>query len=228
VTLELASDAFLSGYRRARLGRGVSEDIAKLVPDLQNLGLERLPFAVEGAAMALEAMDEERSNRDPTTRSLVDTFRSVVPDPWDPFVDLGVGCGLARRAAPLPEHATILDGYGFCVTLFGIASMQPEGEGESPFHRGVGRAVWFRTGGHAQASAALVARLGGLDEHWRGLGTACVFAGDPRNHASLLRDLAEGSMASVRDGAAEALRRWDSLGSLVPERVTRAFDLLSA
>ena len=56
MTLALASDAFLEGYRLARLEEDVL-DPEQLIGKLLALEHERTPFAFEGAGMALEVRD---------------------------------------------------------------------------------------------------------------------------------------------------------------------------
>ena len=79
--------------------------------------------------------------------------------------------------------------------------------------------MWFATGGDARACARAITNAtyaGGL---WRGVGTACAFAGDPRNQAAHLPGLALEFADDVRAGAEGALTLWRSLGDDPPERV---------
>lgn len=197
-------------------------DAGALFEGLLSLGRERAPFAVEGAAMALEARDAE------TGAEGIPALLIVVDDVWIPFVELGVGCSLARRSEPPPERAGSLDGYGFHVGLFaGGFAAAPRDVGER-FFRGLGRATWFSTGGDAHRSVTVVSRLGAHAELWRGLATACVFAGDPKGHAAALREVGSEWEASLRAGASEAMRIWCSLAPSPPARVERAVADLAA
>lgn len=231
MTLRGASAAFLEGYRLARCAP--PDDVEGLVARVCGLGGERVPFAVEGAAMALEGGDDPPELSDGAIRG-VERLSSAAPSSWAPFIALGRGCALARVGAEAPDDPWVLDGYGFHTALFGPAPVRRAGGVGPRYYRGVGRALWFRTDGDARASVALAARVGGgddggqVDELWTGLATACTFAGDPRGHAGALCALGAARSVALRVGAEEALRLWRTFAVEAPSRVLDAVEAFRA
>lgn len=213
MSLATASAAFLEGYRLARVHQE-AQCAAGLLPALLDLGHQCTPFAFEGAGMALRVQDE----RQPEADRVAEMFDFVSPE-WHPFLMLGVGCALARIGRPAPDHPVALDGYGFQLGLTGGASTSRLATTGPRMERGLGRAMWFTTGGDAPACAALLRRGLHPEERWRGVGTACAFAGDPKGHAPELARLGRGFESDLRIGAGEALRLWRSLGVEPPSRV---------
>ena len=213
MSLATASAAFLEGYR---LARAPQEPLCAptLVQALFDLGHQRTPFAFEGAGMALRVRDQHQPDKDGVAEML-----DFVSPEWHPFLMLGVGCALARLGQPAPEHPVALDGYGFQLGLTAGASTASLTSGRPRMERGLGRAMWFSTGGDAVACVALLRRGHHPEERWRGVGTACAFAGDPKRHAAELAKLGTGFESDLRLGAAEARRLWRSLGVEPPSRV---------
>ncbi|HSH75321.1 MAG TPA: DUF1702 family protein, partial [Longimicrobiales bacterium] len=202
MTLREASSAFLKGYEMARRD-GDSADPAALLDGLAGLRSSIRPFAFEGAAMALAMMDAEGAGE--RCGALIERSDPV----WHTFLKLGIGCAWARLGREAPTDPLVLDGYGFQLGLrdgvWGIEgrSMDP------PAERGRGRALWFVTGGDGSACAAAISRAAGhRGELWRGVGTACAFAGDPRGHAARLSGLANGLARHVRRGVEQGLQLW--------------------
>lgn len=213
MSLATASAAFLEGYRLARVHQEAPRAPA-LLQALLDLGHHRTPFAFEGAGMALRVRDE----REPEADRVAEMFDFVSRE-WHPFLMLGVGCALARIGRPAPDDPVALDGYGFQLGLITGASTPRVATTGPRMERGLGRAMWFTTGGDAVACAALLRRGLNLEERWRGVGTACAFAGDPKGHAPELARLGTGFESDLRLGAAEALRLWQSLRAEPPSRV---------
>lgn len=217
MTLRLASAAFLEGYA---LGRRQEDpaDSAALLEELAGLDLAKRPFAFEGAAMAWEMSDaDDRGDR---AQRLLD---GSGPE-WRTFVLLGVGCARARLDEGTPTDPLVLDGYGFQTVLrdgvvgLDMPTLGPHAE------RGRGRALWFVTGGDAPACAGAIGRVGGAtDELWRGVATACAFAGDPRAQAGDLTGLAGEQSGAVRAGVEQGVGLWRSLGE-VPARTAAVAD----
>lgn len=222
MTLTVASEAFLEGYRLARLQEDVL-DAEGLVGEIRGLGSARIPFAFEGVGMALQARDRGLGEE----RRMPAMFE-VTSGEWHIFLKLGIGCALARLGAPLPDDAAELDGYGFQLGLFGGGRAYPAQDRGARYARGLGRATWFSTGGDGPASAAVLSRSDEPAERWRGVGTACAFAGDPKGHARALIKLAGPHALEVRTGATEALRIWSSLTVVAPARVVSVVDTLRA
>lgn len=212
MSLALAQAAFLEGYRLA-LADESPETAHALLGQLYELGQLRTPFACEGAAMAWRLRDERQPRR--RVESL---FESASPI-WHPFLGLGVGCALAKLGQRLPDEPAELDGYGFYTSLFGGVSGVPAELTVPRVERGRGRAFWFRTGGDAAACARLTLSGPYREERWRGVATACAFAGDPRGQAGRLPALAGAFACHLGAGAEEALRLWRSIGGNPPDRV---------
>ena len=212
---QVATAAFLEGYRLARLGE-LHPAPGALIELLTARGLERAPFAFEGAAMAWRLRDA----RDVGPSRVEALLRTAGPE-WHPFVRLGVGCALARLGLAAPEDPTVQDGYGFQLGLDSGVSGSRTRSLKPHFERGRGRALWFVTGGDARACARAIEGPGHRGELWRGIGTACTFAGDPLGEAGLLPPLAGVYATDLRRGSEVAMRLWASLGD-PPARVLRA------
>ena len=219
MSLTLASTAFLEGYRLALRG-DVADAPDQLTQAIRGLGPLRAPFATEGAAMAW-TLRGARESAPPQLDSLV----RVMDACWHPFLRLGVGCALAKLSHPVPDAPDVQDGYGFQHGLTAIAWPPPAGPTPERLDRGWGRGIWFRTGGDADACARLIGDGPASEERWRGIATACAFAGDPEGHAARLRSLSGGRGDPLRSGARDALRTWRSLGT-PPARVHAVVDVL--
>jgi hypothetical protein len=166
-----------------------------------------------------------REARDPT-RPLVQPLLRSADERWPPFILLGVGCALARLGTALPGLPLERDGYGFQLGLQHGPPRAAERQGDVHVARGRGRALWFVTGGDAHACArAIAACPADSAALWRGVGTACTFAGDPRGHAPLLPELCGEHVAELRAGAATALALWAALGDVPPRARIASADL---
>lgn len=223
MTLDIATAAFLEGYR---LGRRHEQSVepAALLEALGGLDLAERPFAFEGAAMAWEIRDRQ----DGGVR-MGALFAGSAAE-WRTFLLLGVGCAHARLGRAAPTDPIALDGYGFQRGLReGISGIGSAGT--SPLaERGRGRALWFVTGGDGPACAAAIQRAetAPAGELWRGVGTACAFAGDPRGHAERLPALAGDSTEELRAGVGQAIELWRALGDGLPRRTARVGDVVLA
>ena len=209
MSLEVASSAFLEGYRLALEGKGTIET---LVPSLLDLEPLSRPFAFEGGAMGCRLLDQ----RDGGLRT--EHFASAAGTKWEPLVRLGIGCALARLKIEPQDDPHTLDGYGFQVGLMtGIAA---GGEPTRSPHseRGRGRALWFVTGGRADACARAIRGAPSADALWRGVGTACAFAGDPLSWADRLLEIARGFENEVTRGVHDAVGLWSVLEGVPPGR----------
>lgn len=215
MTLHVATAAFMKGYQIGR-GHEQSADVQTVLTELAHLRLNERPFAFEGAAMAWEIRD----SRDGAGRRAALLERSGTT--WRPLILLGAGCAWARLELGLPMDPTMLDGYGFYLGLRSGVSGLGQTTQSRDAERGRGRALWFVTGGDGLACASAIARTTDLaGELWRGIGTACAFAGDPLGHAARLPELAGRHEADLRLGADRAAALWRSLGE-VPVGTTLA------
>ncbi len=212
MSLEVASAAFLEGYRLAAADASPAKAHA-LIGQLHDLGHLRTPFAYEGAAMAWRLSDERRPG------GRVEALFAAAPPVRLPFLGLGVGCALSKLGRGLPDEPAMMDGYGFHACLFGGALGGRTEHTRPRVERGRGWALWFRTGGDAAACSQMIARGPYVGERWRGVATACAFAGDPREQASLLTTLAPAFASHLVEGVEEALRLWRSFEEAPPERV---------
>ena len=211
MSLRVAAAAFQEGYRLARIrtGEGLREA-------LRALGAERTPFAVEGAAMA-SYLRSSGTGHDAPLATLLEWDGGI----WTPFVRLGAGCAAARLAEPPPEDPMAQDGFGFqSILTAGVSGHRLE-SGSTPLSRGQGRALWFVLDGDAPACVRRLADVPNPEGLWRGLGTACTFAGDPRDHAERLAEMSERHHDDLTLGARDALALWDSVGG-TPDRAVRS------
>lgn len=214
MSLRLARDAFLEGYRIASAGQA-AHDAAALYEALGALAPIRAPFAFEGAAMAWTV----REKREGSVR--LECLTAAADARWQPFLALGMGCGFAKLGCGVPEEPFAQDGYGFLQGLVRRVWGLREQDTTAHIERGRGRALWFRTEGDADACAGHIGSGSFVGERWRGVATACVFAGDPNWHAARL-SAAGGLEAALAAGADEALRLWQTLDGAPPRAVEAA------
>lgn len=211
--LQVARSAFVKGYEIV-LRHAADGAVRSIPPRLAALGPARLPFAFEGAGKALR-MGQER----PPFRPSVAELMEITDERWHLFLRLGVGCAEARLGSPAPEHPEVQDGYGFQLGLLYGASGQLRTDLDAVAH-GLGRAAWFVSGGHGETCASLLCGRALMAAHWRGIGMACVFAGDPMSQASSLPEIAGRYADDVRQGGRRALELWRWLApEVVPARV---------
>ncbi len=155
---------FFGGYRAALAGAPVEDD----------------PFAVEGAGMALAALD----GLDPDGPS---ALAAAMGGPWahDALRAVGAGCAVARLKRPAAARGVpgalahaVADGRGFMTVLLAPSNAAGWADVDPARDRGVGRGLWF-AGGEPSAIAARIARLPAARRPaiWRGVAFAAVFAG---------------------------------------------------
>jgi enediyne biosynthesis protein E3 len=193
-TLEAASRAFVAGFN-ACLAPAAPEDLAA---SLSELGEQQRGHALEGAGMAVTALDMLMPSRNRRLRALL-----AGPGRGYPHLVLaGAGRACAslhrkpsRLAQALPtDRAThpalrwlTWDGYGFHRAVF--AADQTVGAQQTPrrltaeqqllFDQGVGRALWYHECADPDGTALRIAefepsRRPGL---WSGVGLAATYTG---------------------------------------------------
>lgn len=209
MSLEVASSAFLHGYRLALEEKGEVETLRPSLLDLESLSR---PFAFEGGAMGCRLLDQ----RDGGGRA--ERLASTVDAKWQPLLRLGVGCALARLGVDPPDDAPTLDGYGFQIGLMTGTGARGAATGSPHAECGRGRALWFVTGGRADACAQAIRGAPSADALWRGVGTACAFAGDPLSWAGRLLEIAHGFEHEVVRGVCDAVELWRALEGVPPSR----------
>jgi hypothetical protein len=186
--LERVGETFLDGYHCA-LDNQEPERLAARLADVE---VAFRGFAFEGAAMAVDLLDQIRPWRKPI-------FPRFVSGPGDPhvyMVHVGMGWSLARtpwrmearlsRLDPLLRWL-VLDGYGFHEGYFhwsryAAGASRPKrlrGYALRAFDQGLGRSMWFIGGADPEWIAAAIARFPDSRHRdlWSGVGLACAYAG---------------------------------------------------
>lgn len=192
--LERVGEGFLYGYHAAL----DDSEINDLVARLERMDLEFRGFAYEGAAMALDLLDQLKSWR----TSRVQEFLSGAGDRHVYMVHVGIGWSMMRlpfrkdrriaRLDPLLRWLT-LDGCGFHEGYFhwprySDGRSRPkwlEGYGLRAFDQGLGRSLWFVAGADPEWITATIASF---PDHrradlWSGIGLACSYAGGAETNA---------------------------------------------
>jgi hypothetical protein len=186
--LELVGTIFLQGYHAALLDPPIHE----LAPALDIVEAEFRGFAYEGAAMALDLLDQLT----PWRSRRITQFLAGPAQPYVYMTIVGVGWSMARirfqferrfrKLDPLLRWLAI-DGWGFHEGYFHwpqYADGKPRprhfnGYGLRVFDQGLGRSIWFVGGANSDTIARLVgefpdSRRGDL---WSGIGLAAAYTG---------------------------------------------------
>jgi len=209
LTLEVASSAFLDGYRAAL---EEDRDVRALLDRLLHVDISRRPFAFEGGAMGCRVLDA-RSDGGRTAELMEQA------DPkWAPLIRIGIGCGLARLGTEPPDDPLTLDGFGFQVGITTGPARSGTELRASHAERGRGRALWFVTNGRPEGCRRAIDGTRHAASLWEGTGVACAFAGDPHHAAERLLVSARGFEDAVRHGVAEAVALWSAVAGQVPDR----------
>lgn len=202
-----------------------------LVPRLNAVEPELRGFAYEGAGMGLALLD--------IIFPWKKRVRAFLAGPGSPYIYpfyVGVGLVLARVGKkPEPYIAQLdpvlgwfaIDGYGFRAATFARQQYVeeraiPQGISSSAlpvFDQGIGRSLWFSTGGDLERLLALIEafqpeRQGDL---WCGVGFACAYAGGVDRSAieNLYAEVAA-YRPSLARGAALAAKGRQRAGNLAP------------
>lgn len=226
--LEKIGKAFLEAANEALRAPSVSavvRYVEGVAPDLRG-------FSVEGATFGMALADglDWGADRLPGWLEAVDERHSYLSH-------VGLGWALARlpwrrsRIEPLldPLHRWLVeDGVGFHDCYFksshilrGWRRRRPHGYAVHAYDQGVGRALWFVSGGRVDAALELVGRLGltRRGDLLSGLGLAIVYAGGTAREELLasLSLLSASDRRAVAQGAAFAAEAMVRAGH-VPER----------
>ena len=188
--LERVGESFLHGYHAALAGEGMDA----LTSRLSDVELEFRGFAYEGAAMAIDLLDQLAPWR--KTNPRLPAFLAGPGKPHIYMVHVGIGWSMARlplrlerrlcRLDPLLRWLA-LDGYGFHEGYFhwpryadGTAPSKRLDDYElRAFDQGLGRSLWFVGGADPDWITKTVAVFpeSRRADLWSGVGLACAYAG---------------------------------------------------
>jgi enediyne biosynthesis protein E3 len=211
--MEGIGETFIRGYNAA-LSVDSPADVLSLVLAMPP---HRRGFAAEGAAMGFAVADAL-----PFTDPRLGEYLKAAEANFSYLTHVGVGWAMARlpwrRRALSAQLDPLLrwlafDGMGFHDTYFDFARVrafwqrQDAGYAARAYDQGVGRALWFVSGGAHDRAARLIAdfpskRRGDL---WSGLGLAMTYAGpvDARDIGAVCR-ASQGFAGHFAQGAAFA------------------------
>lgn len=196
--LERVGETFLEGYHAALNDEGMEVLAARL----SAVELEWRGFACEGAAMALDLLDQLT----PWKTRRLPAFLLGPGNPHIYMVHVGVGWSMARLPLGLKRRLVrldpvlrwlVLDGYGFHEGYFhwpryAGGSSRPRrlgGYGLRAFDQGLGRSLWFVGGADPEWIGDAIAAFPDARhaDLWSGVGLACAYAGgaDAREIKSL-------------------------------------------
>lgn len=187
VRLESVGESFLHGYHSALEDRGITA----LAPKLESTELEFRGFVYEGAAMALDILDQVKPRR----ASRVQQFLEGPGAAHVYMVYVGMGWSMARlpfRWRNRPSFLDpllrwlVLDGCGFHEGYFhwpryrgGHRPERLRGYELRAFDQGLGRTMWFVSGADPQWIGKTIATFDEArrPDLWSGAGLACAYAG---------------------------------------------------
>lgn len=190
-----------------------------LVPRLEAFAPELHGFAYEGAGMAIGALDCLAPWKDRLTAFIAGPAGKHIYPTY-----VGVGMALARLHRRPEPYLTrldpllgwvILDGYGFHEGFFSRRRYVEQRAvpthltpyGRRIFDQGLGRCIWFSSGGVVDLVTSLIAPFAQerQAEIWSGVGLACAYAGGAtREEAERLLTIAAPYKAHMARGAAIA------------------------
>lgn len=214
--LERVGETFLEGYHLALCDR----EIDWIAAQLQKIDPEFRGFGFEGAAMALDILDQLK----PWKARRIDNLLREAGKPHVYMVHVGVGWSMARwsvginrrfaRLDPLLRWLA-LDGFGFHEGYFNFsryvngegAPRIIRGYGQRAFDQGLGRSLWFVAGADPDYIVSIIHRFSDRrrNDLWSGVGLACTYAGGAeRCDVEALRQAVGPSWADLAQGAAFA------------------------
>lgn len=233
--LEAIGTTFISGYNL-----GLTEPApGPLCETLESLPPARRGFLVEGAAMGAAIADG------------ITPGLSRLPNLWSRYRDsytyllhVGIGWALARvpwrgravrRLLDPVHHWLVYDGLGFHDAYFHSRRLDrgwrrvKKGYAARVYDQGIGRGLWFTTGGDVQRAALAISRRRKAEhaDLWSGLGLAVAYAGGcAAAEMAKLVELAGGHRGHLVQGAAFAAEAHGLAGHL-PEHARRTVERLS-
>jgi enediyne biosynthesis protein E3 len=208
--------SFLQGFEAALR----TASISSLHNSLELLPCKIKPFAYEGASMALGILDATSIRRPSSFRNLLEASN----EKQIYTMIVGLGWAIARfpmikrieSLCPTPFLKSLIgDGLGFHQAFFyhrRIPNLPIPSHARDPqvlpgVYRGIGRAIWFISGGNADHLHDLVLKFP-VEWHsciWSGVGLAATFAaGSNDSNLERLRSLASRHHPYLAQGAAFA------------------------
>lgn len=183
--LEAAGRAFIGGYNAALTAASIDDLLAHLAACPQPMR----GFAAEGAGMGIAIGDALSLGR-----ARLSSFIAATERDFTYLVHVGAGWAIARtpwrrRAILKPldsAHGWLaFDGLGFHDAYFNHSRIaagwrrETQGYAARAYDQGIGRALWFVSGGDAPKAARLIAALPEArhGDLWSGLGLAMAYAG---------------------------------------------------
>ena len=215
--LEQVGVTFLAGYNAALQNDADADAMDPLAERLSEVDLEFRGFAYEGAAMALDLLDQIM----PWKKRRLSAFIKGPGNPHIYMVHVGMGWSLARlplrfeqrlgRLDPLLGWLA-LDGYGFHEGYFhwpryASGMRRPRrlhGYELRAFDQGLGRSMWFVGGADIKWIAVTIGDFPAprRADLWSGVGLACAYAGGAdAGEISSLRKAAEAYYPHLAQGA---------------------------
>lgn len=186
--LERVGETFLEGYHAALADEGMNVLSARL----EDIKPEFRGFAYEGAAMALDILDQLT----PWRARRVEMFLRGPGEPHIYMAHVGIGWSMARLPLRVGRRLKRLDpvlrwlacdGWGFHEGYFhgsrylGGRTLPKglSGYALQVFDQGLGRSLWFMGGADPEWIAATVAAFPNPRHRdlWSGVGLACAYAG---------------------------------------------------
>ena len=226
--LDLVGITFVRGYNTALEARSLDD----LGLTLDSVDLEWRGFAYEGAAMALALLDYFTLGG----RSKLRRFLRGPGDRHCYMVHVGAGWAMAR--VPLGTGSTFrqldptlkwlaIDGLGFHEGYFHWSKYRngkeggkrPAGYGAHVFDQGLGRSLWFVSGGDVRGMSACISQFSEArrPDLWSGIGLACAYAGAlSTDQLKELKAAAGTCGPSLAQGAAFAAKARERAGNQTP------------
>lgn len=228
--MERVGETFLQGYHLALADQGIES----LAERLSEIDLEFRGYGFEGAAMALDILDQLHPwNR----RRIIGLLRGP-GNPHVYMVHVGVGWSMARcrfgiqrrlaRLDPLLRWLS-LDGFGFHEGYFhwpryadGILPRLTTLRGYSlrAFDQGLGRSLWFVGGADTDYIVSAIGRFpeARRDDLWSGIGLACAYTGGADRESVLALRYASGPhWPHLAQGAVFAAGARHRAGNMAPQ-----------
>jgi len=232
--LETIGTTFISGYNL-----GLTETApGPLHEALESLTPARRGFLVEGAAMGAAIADGITPGQ-----SRLPVLLSRYRDSYTYLLHVGIGWALARmpwrgravrRLLDPVHHWLVYDGLGFHDAYFHNRRLDrgwrrlKKGYGARAYDQGIGRGLWFTSGGDVERAALAISRRRKAEhaDLWSGMGLAVAYSGGcaPAEMAKLV-EFAGDHRGHLVQGAAFAAEAHGLAGHL-PEHTQRTVERL--